>query len=560
MTTSATSSDVGDVAIPADHVRVFDTTLRDGEQAPGCTMTREEKLQIARQLQRMGVDIIEAGFPAASRGDWEAVHAIAQEIGQGAGSPVICGLARANEGDIDRCATAIAPAANRRIHTFIATSDIHLEYKLRMTRPQVVDTAYRMVSFAKARCDDVEFSPEDACRSDPHFLHEVLAAAIEAGATTLNIPDTVGYITPDEYYTIIRGIREQVPLARDVVISTHCHDDLGLAVANSLSGVRAGARQVECTINGIGERAGNAALEEIVMALHTRRAFYGVETRVSTREIGRASRLVSQCTGVRTPPNNAIVGGNAFAHEAGIHQDGVLKNRLTYEIMSADLVGLEGCRLVLGKHSGRHALRRHLEGNGHFLSEEEFSNVFTRFKDVADKKKIVDDRDIEAIVAGETMRPLSIYRLELVQVSSGTHAIPTATVRLSGPDGSPLVAAAQGDGPVDAVCAAINRVVGDLAELVEFSVDAITEGINAIGGVTVRLRPIADDVVHEHPQENAPRGVRFTGFAVHTDILVATAEAYVSALNSLIRARNADASGIATPAHGSAPVPAGSAT
>ena len=549
-------------AAPAagEYVRIFDTTLRDGEQAPGCTMTREEKLQIARQLQRMGVDIIEAGFPAASRGDWDAVNAIAGEIGQGERAPMICGLARANEADIDRCASAIAPAAHRRIHTFIATSDIHLEYKLRMTRAQVVETAYAMVAVAKARCDDVEFSPEDACRSDPVFLHEVLAAAIEAGATTLNIPDTVGYITPEEYSAIIGNIRARVPGAARVTISTHCHDDLGLAVANSLAGVRAGARQVECTINGIGERAGNAALEEIVMALHTRRAFFGVESRVSTHEIGRASRLVSQCTGVRTPPNKAIVGANAFAHEAGIHQDGILKNRLTYEIMSADLVGLEGCRLVLGKHSGRHALRKHLEGNGHFLTEDEFTNVFNRFKDVADKKKIVDDRDIEAIVAGETMRPLSIYRLELVQVSSGTHAIPTATVRLSGPDGVPLVAAAQGDGPVDAVCAAINQVVGDVAELVEFSVDAITEGINAIGGVTVRLRPTHETITHEHPQDDAPRGVRFTGFAVHTDILVATAEAYVSALNSLLRGRGGDSSALHTPAQGVAALSAASPT
>jgi 2-isopropylmalate synthase len=529
-----------------EHVRIFDTTLRDGEQSPGCTMTRDEKLRIARQLQRLRVDIIEAGFPAASRGDWDAVHAIAREVGQDHGRdathvPVVCGLARANEDDIERCASAIAPALRPRIHTFIATSDIHLEHKLRMSRPQVVDSAHRMVALARAHCADVQFSPEDACRSDRAFLHEVLAAAIAAGATTLNIPDTVGYITPDEYFAIIRDIREQVPGARDVVISTHCHDDLGLAVANSLAGVRAGARQVECTINGIGERAGNAALEEVVMALHTRQAFYAVESRVETREIGRASRLVSQCTGVRTPPNKAIVGSNAFAHEAGIHQDGVLKHRLTYEIMSADVVGLEGCRLVLGKHSGRHALRRHLEGNGHRLGEQEFANVFQKFKDVADRKKVVDDRDIEAIVAGETRRPLAIYHLELVQVSSGTHAIPTATVRLAGPDGAPLVAAAQGDGPVDAVCAAINRVVGDVAELVEFSVDAITEGINAVGGVTVRLRPTSGtgaESTQTHAQEDAPRGARFTGFAVHTDILVATAEAYVSALNSLLRSRS----------------------
>lgn len=524
-----------------DHVLIFDTTLRDGEQAPGCTMTREEKLQIARQLARLNVDVIEAGFPAASTGDWDAVQAIARERVGSARGPIICGLARANERDIDLCASAIEPAPHRRIHTFLATSDIHLEYKLRMTRAEVVDTVSRMVAYARARCDDVEFSPEDAARSDPAFLHEVLAAAIAAGATTLNIPDTVGYTTPEEYGAMFAGIRQRVPGIHAVILSTHCHDDLGLAVANSLSGVRAGARQVECTVNGIGERAGNAALEEIVMALHTRSIFFGVASRIHTKEIARTSRLVAQCTGIRTPPNKAVVGSNAFAHEAGIHQDGILKNRLTYEIMSADLVGQEGCRLVLGKHSGRHALRRHLVDAGHQLSEEEFSNVFTRFKEVADRKKIVDDRDIEAIVAGETRRVHPIYVLDLIQVSSGTHAIPTATVRLSGPEGKQTVAAAQGDGPVDAVCRAINQVVGDVAELVEFSVDAITEGINAIGGVTVRLRPRDDVPAMVRAQDDVPRGQRFTGFAVHTDILVATAEAYVSALNSLLRARSGPA-------------------
>ncbi len=528
----------------SDFVRIFDTTLRDGEQSPGCTMTRDEKLRIARQLTRLGVDIIEAGFPAASPGDWEAVHAIATEVGTAAGAPVICGLARANPDDITRCADAIAPATRRRIHTFLATSDIHLEHKLRLTRAQALDTVRRMVALARTRADDVEFSPEDACRSDLGFLHEVLHAAIEAGATTLNIPDTVGYITPEEYFAIIAGIRAQVVGARDVVLSTHCHDDLGLAVANSLAGVRAGARQVECTINGIGERAGNAALEEVVMALHTRPALYGVGSRLATHEIGRASRLVAQCTGSRVPPNKAIVGRNAFAHEAGIHQDGVLKHRLTYEIMNADLVGLEGGRLVLGKHSGRHALRKHLEANGHALADDDFTRVFQRFKELADRKKVVDDRDLEAIVAGETRRPLALYRLELVQVSSGTHAIPTATVRLAGPDGAPLVAAAQGDGPVDAVCAAINKVVGDVAELVEFSVEAVSEGINAIGGVTVRVRPRDEAFAAEAqdtPPTGAPRPARFTGFAVHTDILVATAEAYVSALNALLRARESAA-------------------
>src|SRR5689334_18474440 len=372
-----------------NYVRIFDTTLRDGEQAPGCTMTRAEKLQVAAQLTRLGVDIIEAGFPAASPGDWEAVHAIAEEIGTPDG-PVICGLARANKDDIDRCATAIAPAARRRIHTFLATSDIHMQYKLRLTREQVVETVGAMVAYARTLCDDVEFSPEDAGRSDPAFLYEVLTVAVASGATTLNIPDTVGYTTPEEYGALIAGIRAHVPGVEDVVLSTHCHDDLGLAAANSLAGVRAGARQVECTINGLGERAGNASLEEVVMALHTRQAHFGLATGIVTRELARTSQLVSACTGMHVPPNKAIVGANAFAHEAGIHQDGVLKNRLTYEIMSAETVGLDGTTLVLGKHSGRHALRTRLEELGYTVPEEEFRQVFARFKELADKKKLVD--------------------------------------------------------------------------------------------------------------------------------------------------------------------------
>ena len=532
------------------HVRVFDTTLRDGEQSPGCTMTRPEKLQVARQLVRLGVDIIEAGFPAASPGDWDAVHAIATEIGAHDDRTVICGLARASESDIDRCAAAIAPARQARIHTFLATSDIHLEHKLRMSRSQVLGAVSRMVACARERCADVEFSPEDAARSDPVFLHEVLAAAIAAGATTLNIPDTVGYATPEEYGAMIAAIRRQVPGAAGVTLSTHCHDDLGLAVANSLAGIRAGARQVECTINGIGERAGNAALEEVVMALRTRRAFFGCDTRINTPEIGRTSRLVMQCTGTRVPPNKAIVGGNAFAHEAGIHQDGMLKHRLTYEIMSADTVGLDGCRLVLGKHSGRHALKQHLVATGHDLTDSEFSDVFARFKDVADRKKVVDDRDIEAIVAGETRRPLAVHTVDHVQVSTGTHAIPTATVRLRGPDGTMAVASSQGDGPVDAVCRAINQVVGEVAELVEFSVDAVTEGINAVGGVTVKLRPLGGP---DEPTDTVRHPPRYTGFAVHTDILVATAEAYVSAVNALLRARQR----MSSPALGNVAVMAG---
>jgi 2-isopropylmalate synthase len=378
-------------------VRVFDTTLRDGEQSPGCTMTRDEKLAMARQLTRLQMDIIEAGFPAASRGDWESVQAIAGEIGA-ANGPVICGLARANREDIDLCWSAIENATKPRIHVFLATSDIHLTYKLRMTRPQVLEAVRTMVAFARERCADVEFSPEDAGRSDSMFLHEVLTAAIEAGATTLNIPDTVGYTMPEEYGAMIAGIRDRVPGARGITLSTHCHDDLGLAVANTLAGVRAGARQVECTINGIGERAGNAALEEIVMALHTRGLYFDLSTSIQTRELARTSRLLAAIIGVPVPPNKAVVGANAFAHEAGIHQDGVLKNPMTYEIMRAETVGLDGNTLILGKHSGRHALRTRLEALGHALSEDEFRDVFARFKEIADRKKLVDERDLEALV------------------------------------------------------------------------------------------------------------------------------------------------------------------
>ncbi len=524
-------------------ILIFDTTLRDGEQAPGCTMTRAEKLEVARQLARLRVDVIEAGFPAASPGDWDAVHTVAGEVGvSNEPAPVICGLARANERDIELCWTAIAPAHRRRIHTFLATSDIHLQHKLRMSRVEVLATVSRMVAHARSLCDDVEFSAEDAARSDRGFLHEVLSAAIDAGATTLNIPDTVGYATPDEYFDLIASVRACVPRADALVISAHCHDDLGLAVANSLAGVRAGARQVECTVNGIGERAGNAALEEIAMALHTRRKLFGVETAIDTREIGRASRLVAACSGIRVPPNKAIVGVNAFAHEAGIHQDGVLKHPTTYEIMNANLVGLEGGRLVLGKHSGRHALRKHLETAGHSLSDEEFASVFARFKEVADRKKLVDDRDIEAIVAVETRRARPVYELDLIQVSSGTHAIPTATVRLRGPDGNLLVAAAQGDGPIDAVCRAINAVVGDRAELVEFTVDPVTEGIDAVGGVSVRLRERTNGSA-ANDAAPATRGRTVSGFGVHTDVIVATAEAYLSAINSIVRTQ-ADAGAV----------------
>ena len=504
----------------SDWVRIFDTTLRDGEQAPGCTMTRDEKLEVAHQLARMGVDIVEAGFPASSSGDFEAVRAIALEVD----GPVICGLARANAADIDRCWAAVEPSSRRRIHTFLATSDIHLQHKLRMSRSQVVRAVTDMVAHARTYCDDVEFSPEDAGRSDPAFLHEVLNAAVASGATTLNIPDTVGYVTPDEYSAMIAAIRARVP--PHVVISTHCHDDLGLAVANSLAGVRAGARQIECTINGLGERAGNASLEECVMALHTRAAAFGVTTRIVTHELARASRLVSHCTGVRVPPNKAIVGANAFAHEAGIHQDGVLKHPLTYEIMRADTVGMETNPLVLGKHSGRHAFRTHIRDLGYELADDELARAFARFKEIADKKKIIEDRDIEAVITDMVRRPPATFELEHVQVSCGTRSIPTATVRLRCPGDVSRTESAQGTGPVDAVCQAVNKIVGDTGELVEFAVDAVTEGINAVGAVTIRVAG---------PGSRRPV---YSGYGVDTDIIVAAASAYVAALNKLVYARD----------------------
>ena len=381
-------------------VRIFDTTLRDGEQAPGCTMTLEEKLAVARQLARLKVDVIEAGYPAASDGDWEAVHRIAREVG-GVGGPAICGLARATERDIDRCWTAVEPAAQARIHIFLATSDVHMTHKLGMTHSQVVACAAAAVARARALGADVEFSAEDSARSEPDFLYEVLGTALDAGATILNVPDTVGYATPEEYGDLVAGVRANVYGIERATISAHCHDDLGLAVANTLAGVRAGARQAECTINGIGERAGNAALEEVVMALQTRQPYFGLHTIIDTRELGATSRLVSSCIGIDVPPNKAIVGANAFAHEAGIHQDGVLKHRPTYEIMSAETVGWDGVGLVLGKHSGRHALRAKTAALGYELTEEEFGLLFARFKELADRKKQLDERDIRALMVRE---------------------------------------------------------------------------------------------------------------------------------------------------------------
>lgn len=518
-----------------NRIIIFDTTLRDGEQSPGATLNVEEKLTIARQLARLGVDVIEAGFPFASPGDFEAVQKIAQGVGTESG-PIICGLARATRQDIQSAANALKPAAKPRIHTFIATSDIHLEYKLKKTRQDVLAIAEDMVAYAKSFVDDVEFSPEDAGRSDPEFLYQVLERAIAAGATTINIPDTVGYTMPSEFGALIRGIKENVPNIDQAVISVHGHDDLGVAVANFLEAVKNGARQLECTINGIGERAGNASLEELVMALHVRRKFFNPYlghpvdsdaplTNIDTRQIYKTSRLVSNLTGMLVQPNKAIVGANAFAHESGIHQDGVLKNKLTYEIMDAQSIGLTDNQIVLGKHSGRNALGTRLKELGFELSETELNKVFLRFKEVADKKKEISDWDLEALVNDEIQQAPELFHLELVQVSCGDHARPTATVTLRTPTGEELMDAAIGTGPVDAVYKAINRVINVPNQLIEFSVQSVTAGIDAIGEVTIRLRH--NDRV-------------YSGHAANTDIIVASAQAYVNALNRLHAALQGD--------------------
>jgi 2-isopropylmalate synthase len=514
-----------------DRVIIFDTTLRDGEQSPGATLNVEEKLTIARALARLGVDVIEAGFPYASPGDFEAVQKIAQAVGV-EGGPTICGLSRATQQDIKAAAEALKPAAKARIHTFLATSDIHLEYKLKKTRQEVLAIVPDMVAYAKSFVEDVEFSPEDAGRSDPEFLYQVLERAIAAGATTVNIPDTVGYTTPSEFGALIRGIKENVSNIDRAIISVHGHNDLGLAVANFLEAIKNGARQLECTINGIGERAGNAALEELVMALHVRRQYFNpflgrpVDsteplTNIDTKQIYKTSRLVSNLTGMMVQPNKAIVGANAFAHESGIHQDGVLKHKLTYEIMDAESIGLTNNQIVLGKLSGRNAFRSRLKELGFELSETDLNKAFLRFKEVADKKKEITDWDLEAIVNDEIQQAPEVFCLELVQVSCGDRARPTATVTVRTPEGEELTDAAIGTGPVDALYRAINRVVNIPNELISFSVREVTEGIDAMGEVTIRLR-------HE--------GRIYSGYAANTDIIVASAHAYISALNRLYAA------------------------
>jgi 2-isopropylmalate synthase len=533
-----------------DTVLIFDTTLRDGEQSPGATLNVEEKVEIARQLSRLGVDICEAGFPIASPGDFEAVRRIAQEVGpltegRENGQPmVIAGLARANREDINRAFEAVKVAPRHRIHTFLATSDIHLKHKLKIDREECVEQVIEAVGFARSLCDDVEFSPEDAGRSDPEFLTVVLGEAIKAGATTLNIPDTVGYTTPEEFGWLISYLIENTPGADQVVWSVHCHDDLGLATANSLAGVNSGARQVEVTINGIGERAGNTSLEEIVMAIHTRPQVFNLNTHIDTTQISRASRMVSAYTGISVQPNKAIVGANAFAHEAGIHQDGMLKSHLTYEIMRPETVGLSSSRLVLGKHSGRHAFRVRLREMGYDnLGEGEVNLAFERFKRLADKKKVVADADIEAIIADEIYQPPETWHLNHIQVSCGDHSIPTATVSLTGPDGQTRQDADVGTGPVDAVYKAINRIVGVPNTLTEFIVTAVTEGIDAVGEVTIRIQPHnGDDDVPFNPQTGRLYVRTFSGHGASTDIVVASARAYLSALNKMLAAREEQAS------------------
>jgi 2-isopropylmalate synthase len=500
----------------ADQVQIFDTTLRDGEQSPGISLGVREKLEIAEQLQRLGVDIIEAGFPATSQGDFEAVGQIAAKSDRA----IVCALARARADDIDRAWDAVKGAARPRIHTFISTSDIHLEHQLHKTREQVHAMAREAVARAHSYCDDVEFSPMDATRSDTAFLYSVLEAAIEEGAGVLNIPDTVGYSIPEEFAALIAGIRENVKGIDRVVISVHCHNDLGLAVANSLAAVEAGARQVECAVNGLGERAGNASLEEIVMTLKVRHDLLRLTTAINSTEISRTSRLVSLLTGYPVQPNKAIVGKNAFAHESGIHQDGVLKERATYEIMDASSVGLVESDIVLGKHSGRHALSEQLERLGYYLGEEELNQAFKRFKELADKKSSLSGEDIEAIALEYIRTEGQEWKLTAYEVhSGGKEAPPSATITLEREE-ERITERAIGDGMVDAACKAIRSALNIDAKLYSFTVEAITEGLDSLGDVTVQL-DIGDR--------------RVVGRGVSTDIVEASARAYLNAVNKVLR-------------------------
>ena len=499
----------------ATRIKFFDTTLRDGEQTPGVSLNIQEKLEIARQLVRLGVDVIEAGFAISSPGDFMAVKTVAENV---KGS-VIASLSRAVEKDIDRAWEAVCNAENPRIHTFIATSDIHMKYKLKMTEEEVLERAIAMVKYAKKFCSDVEFSAEDASRSRAGFLYKVVEEVIKAGATVVNIPDTVGYSSPEEFGLLIKGIRENVPGIEKVDISVHCHNDLGLAVANSLAAMRNGATQLECTINGLGERAGNASIEELIMGIQTRKDYYGdIIHNIDTKQIYRTSKLVGSLTGVSVQPNKAIVGANAFAHESGIHQHGVMNEKSTYEIMTPESIGLSQNRMVLGKLSGKHAFEERLKEMGYNLAPEEIIKAFEKFKELADKKKTVVDRDIEALVGEKVSEVAEIYKLDSFQISSGNRVIATATVSLF-KNGVPVMEAATGDGPINAAFKAIERTVGFELELQDFSLKGVTEGADALGEATVRV--LKDNRI-------------FVGRGVSTDIIEASVKAYINAINRVI--------------------------
>jgi len=499
-----------------NRVYIFDTTLRDGEQSPGASLNHREKLEIAHQLAALNVDVIEAGFPIASPGDFKAVKEVAESVK----GPVVCGLARCVNEDIERCAEAIAPAEKGRIHVFLATSQIHRQYKLKKAQSEILRQAVESIKYARTFCDDVEFSPEDASRTEHDFLARIVEAAIDAGATTVNIPDTVGYAIPSEFGATIAYLFDTVPGINDIVINVHCHNDLGLATANSLAAVQNGARGVECTINGLGERAGNAALEEVVMALKTRGSRFGdVDTAIITTRLHRISRLVSQLTGMVIQRNKAIVGANAFAHESGVHQDGMLKNRSTYEIMRPEDVGIDGTELVLGKHSGRHAFKHHLSEMGLVLADDELERAYDRFVKLADKKKQVYDDDLLMIAREEMVETSTVYVLEDLHVSTGTDTVPTATVRIRKGDRT-LLDAACGDGPIDAALKTIDRLTGIPGKLIDFSLQAITVGKDAMGEVSLRVAFGDDGIV--------------SAKSASTDIIEAGARAYLSCVNRLL--------------------------
>ncbi len=499
------------------HIKIFDTTLRDGEQSPGCSMNLKEKLDVASHLESLNVDIIEAGFAISSKGDFEAIQAISEHVK----TPIVCSLCRAVKGDIQLAADSVIKAKNPRIHTFIATSDIHMEHKLKMTPDDVLSRAVEAVRFAKSLVHDVEFSCEDAGRSNPEFLAKVYTEVIKAGATVINVPDTVGYMTPTEFGDLIKYLSENVQNVDKVDISVHCHDDLGLATANSLAGILNGASQVECTINGIGERAGNTAMEEIVMALNVRESQFNCHTKINTKEIYKTSRLVSHITGSVVQPNKAIVGANAFAHEAGIHQDGVLKKKTTYEIMSPAMIGLSDVKLVLGKHSGRHAFVDRLTELGYTLNQSEIEQAFIRFKALADKKKDVLEEDLHALVSDEIYQEQDHYILDYLEVTSSSSSKPKALVKLTY-EGSILKGESEGAGSVDSIYKTIDSLIGETVNLVDYTLQAITEGTDAMGEVVVRIK------------ENSRV---FAGRSSSTDVLLASAKAYINAINKMLNAR-----------------------